>query len=242
MERDTKLSIVYISVVVILYYIGKNYIGKNIAVEFSLFVSFILILLIAIMISAKYIGDKKNQKKEKKKFLGKDYRYDNDENEYEWRRVWEYHKEADHLFHQRFSFFLLAESFLVLSVVTILVDAKLDNLQSIKIAISLLGFVFTFGWWYVNLRLRIRLDYLKNTYLKEEDFVYKKYMDCVKEPIKDYLGIGFHINSCILPKATIIFWWFILFDVILHSHFISNIIILLLIYTLLSLIKPSKKN
>ena len=47
-------------------------------------------------------------------------KYGDENNKYEWQKVWEYHKEADNLFHQRFNFFLVAESMLIVSFVTLL--------------------------------------------------------------------------------------------------------------------------
>ena len=34
---------------------------------------------------------------------------------WEWHRVWEYHKEADNLYHRSFNFILVAESMLIVS-------------------------------------------------------------------------------------------------------------------------------
>lgn len=116
------------------------------------------------------------------------------------------------------------------------------RLKSVEIAISLLGMMFTFGWWYVNLRIRRRLDYLKNKFLKKLDPVYKEYMDCVNEPINEFFDGKFHINSQILPITTLIFWWFILFEIILEWCIYYYGIILVMVLVLLYLLMPKLKD
>ena len=112
-------------------------------------------------------------------------KYDLDNKE-EWERVWDYHKETDNLFHRRFSFFLVAESMLIVSFTTILIST-VNIPNSVKFFIPFLGIVYTFGWWYVNLRLRIRMDKLKEKHLKIIDPLYRKYMDYAIEP---KIGVG----------------------------------------------------
>ena len=59
--------------------------------------------------------------------------------------TWAAYKHADNLYHQRFNFFLVAESMLVVSfATTLLVDQPSTQTNSIRIAITILGMVFTF--------------------------------------------------------------------------------------------------
>ena len=154
-------------------------------------------------------------------------------------KVWEYRKEADNLLHQRFSFFLLAESFLVLSIVTILVSNNVgDRLKTVEVMISLLGIVFTFGWWYVNVRIRIRLDHLKENYMNK-DSIYNEYLSSVKEPINKVIK-KLHINTLILPLSTLFFWWIMLFEVILNYDRFCYGVFLMVFFVILYFIMPKK--
>ena len=97
------------------------------------------------------------------------------------RRAWEYHKEADNLYHRRFNFFLVAESMLIVSFTTILtVDDKSLEPFNIAKAIAILGLIFTFSWFYVNARLDTRIYYLKKNYLERGDSIYREYMNSFK--------------------------------------------------------------
>jgi len=155
----------------------------------------------------------------------KDYKYDNENNKYEWKRVWEYHKDAEHLFHQRFSFFLVAESMLIVSFVTLLNTSQ----ELVKFAIVILGIVFTFGWLYVNLRLDIRMERLK-VYLKENDQIYEEYMNSVK----DIFGKFDYIQDCILPMTTFLFWMFLLLHILMKVNLSLTILLLIIICLLLT--------
>ena len=76
----------------------------------------------------------------------------------------------------------------------------------VKFAIIILGILYTFGWLYVNVRIRKRMDFLKNNYLIKHDQLYRKYIISVK----DFFEKHIHISSEILPKATFLFWIFLL--------------------------------
>jgi len=154
--------------------------------------------------------------------------YNNNSKKYEWKRVWEYHKEADNLFHRRFSFFLVAESMLIVSFATIM--DKTDNI--VQTAIIFLGLVYTFGWMYVNARIAIRLNYLKNNYLIEHDPIYRGYMESVNTIFEKF----FHFNIYILPKMTFLFWLFLLLYTIIGLPIILILLLLMLGYSLLTLI------
>jgi len=72
-----------------------------------------------------------------------------------YKRSWERYKYMDNIYHQRCNFFLLAESMLVVSFATTLLVEDSNpvithNINLIRIAITVLGMVFTFGWFQVN--------------------------------------------------------------------------------------------
>ena len=119
-----------------------------------------------------------------------------------WIALWEYHKEADHLYHQRVSFFLIAESFLIVSIATLL--SNCNNLKYMKIAVTLLGICFTSSWFYTNARLDKRITFLKShSSPKLKDYqIYKGYINSVKG-----ISSGF-FTSYLLPIATLIFLLF----------------------------------
>lgn len=129
-----------------------------------------------------------------------------------WDAVWDNYKHADNLYHHRFNFFLVAESMLVVSfATTLLVNPVNSNIftysNQIRIAIAILGMMFTLSWFYVNKRLDWRLVYLNNEYLtKNED--YNKYMESVDD--FTIIHTGFFLSN-LLPLFTFAFWYFLFY-------------------------------
>jgi len=135
------------------------------------------------------------------------------EPEEEWKRVWEYHKNADNLFVSRFNFFILAESMFIVSFATIVASKSSEMLIPIKIAIVILGLLFTIGWYWVNKRLLEKIWYLKYHYLEKFDRIYLDYMRAEansKERTTRHV-----VQTYVLPYSTMVFWLFLLFYVIL---------------------------
>ena len=162
-----------------------------------------------------------------------DNKYSKKTYEYEWKRIWEYHKEADHLFHQRFNFFLVAESMLIVSFMTLLNSSHM----LVMIAIILLGLVYTFGWLYVNTRINYRIEYLKE-FLIMHDEIYRNYMDCVDDSLEDRDNPEktIHFQVYVLPKMTFLFWFFLLFNIVMKLNIFFIIIFLLVIYFIVNFI------
>lgn len=85
-------------------------------------------------------------------------------------RAYKYFKHADDHYATRINFFLVAESMLVISFVTIM----LHGFWTIGIAISLVGIIFTCSWLYTNARLEKRFRHMIEKYLRN-DPLYKDY-------------------------------------------------------------------
>ena len=118
--------------------------------------------------------------------------------------AWEAYKHADNLYHQRFNFFLVAESMLIVSFATTFSSGSL-NTNSVRIAITILGMIFTFSWFYVNNRIGWRLNYLNENYLKRCSQTYGDYLNRVK-------GIpSAFFMTYLLPAATFVFWCYLLY-------------------------------
>ncbi len=120
----------------------------------------------------------------------------------EFNQLFDIYKHADNLLHQRFNFFMVAESMFAVSFATALVASS--ETRVVMIAIAVIGMVFTLGWAYVNRRLDFRLIYLSNKYLQFYP-VYKKYLGSVPR---------FSIDSgtfltWILPTIMFFFWYFL---------------------------------
>ena len=93
------------------------------------------------------------------------------------KRAWDYHAAADNLYHQRTNYFLVAESMLLFSYVTTFLNTSGFNLNEIRSAIAFVGIIVTFSWYYVSLRLSIRMNKLKYKYLILSDPVYWDYIE-----------------------------------------------------------------
>lgn len=130
------------------------------------------------------------------------YRYEDRCNKYEWERVWKYHSEADNLYHRRFSFFLVAESMLIVSFASLF---RIKSAEHIKFAIIILGLIYTFGWYYLTVRLDKKMEFLKQYLIEKEDRFYYGYMNCVN----DHFGRRDIINNDLFIYATLTFWLFL---------------------------------
>ncbi|MCJ7572283.1 MAG: hypothetical protein MUO82_10490 [Candidatus Thermoplasmatota archaeon] len=157
-------------------------------------------------------------KKQEITYYKPDYKYENKKNKYEWQRVWEYHKHADILFHQRFAFFLVAESMLIISFATLFNQPE----KHVKIAIGILGLIYTYGWYFVNVRLDKKMEFLKKDFLEKYDSLYKDYMNCVRD-IKRWDIF----NDEIFPIATFLFWIFLLLQLFIPIEPISILLIMI---------------
>ena len=126
--------------------------------------------------------------------------------EYDRYNVWDNYKHADNLYHQRFNFFILAESMFVVSFATALTSTSIDT-SPIRIAIIILGMVFTLSWFYTNKRLDWRLVFLSSNYLEKNE-EYNKYIACTRKFAPFYTGL---FLSNILPGTTFTFWYFLFY-------------------------------
>jgi hypothetical protein len=74
-------------------------------------------------------------------------------------KAWKYYQHADSVIAGRTNFYLVAQSMLIVSFVS-------TTSKIIRLAITILAFVYTLAWQYVNARLSRRRDTL-NKYLKK---------------------------------------------------------------------------
>jgi Ca2+/Na+ antiporter len=148
-------QIVCIQIVLIIVAIPLMLVDKRYIIQIVLIIATIVFALMMVE-KFKWIKDKKqNSIRTSKEECEKETLRDLD--------AWEIYKHADNLYHQRFNFFLVAESMLIVSFAT-LVDRSSTHTNSIRIAITILGMVFTFSWFYVNNRIDWRLNYLNLTF------------------------------------------------------------------------------
>lgn len=110
------------------------------------------------------------------------------------KRAWDYHAAAGNLYHQRTNYFLVAESMLLFSYVTTFLNTSEFNLNEIRSVIAFVGIIITFSWYYVSLRLIIRIDKLKHKYLMLSDPVYWDYIESFRhdwklDPLFSYLPV-----------------------------------------------------
>jgi len=126
-----------------------------------------------------------------------------DEHKSEVERATKYFQHADDIFHQRFNFFLVAESMLVVSYATVYVWNQ--EINPVSIAISILGIAFTLGWLYTNARVGERINYTIKNYMKKFDPVYHDYLT------KSVRGLSSNIIlAYVLPSSTFLLWIFFL--------------------------------
>ena len=135
-------------------------------------------------------------------------------NDPEWKNVIEVYRHTDNLYHQRFNFFLVAESMLIVSFVTTLIInptnkevLALAYANYIQVAIAILGMVYTFSWFYVNKKLDWRLVFITHRYMKGNKEFYD-YLGASKGISEIYSG--FFLSS-ILPTFTFAFWYFLFY-------------------------------
>lgn len=116
-------------------------------------------------------------------------------------KAWKYYEHADNLFTGRINFFLVAESMVLVAYVTLLQE---ECYEWLRLAIAILGIVYTFIWFYTNFRLAKRTSFLSSAYL-EQDIIYKKYLcSTPKTPSSQ------NLMTYGLPIPTGILWAFLL--------------------------------
>jgi len=120
--------------------------------------------------------------------------------------AWEAYKQADNLYHQRFNFFLVAESMLVVSFATTFSSGCL-NINPLRIAITILGMIFTFSWFYVNNGIGYRMIYLREKYLRRCNQTFKHYIESVEGLT---IPSSFFMTD-LLPAATFAFWCYLFY-------------------------------
>jgi len=121
--------------------------------------------------------------------------------------AWEAYKQADNLYHQRFNFFLVAESMLVVSFATTFSSGCL-NTNPVRIAITILGMISTFSWFYVNNSIGYRIIYLRENYLGRRNSTYKDYLESVENR---FIPHSEFFMTDLLPAATFVFWCYFLY-------------------------------
>ena len=123
-------------------------------------------------------------------------------------RAWNYYAHAGNLLQARINFFLVAESFLILSFVTTLLDIKSGRVpvaNTVRLGVGLLGIVYTSVWLYVNARLDMRVKPLHKVLMEADQSIYDTpYIKVVgglsTTPFLVYL----------LPASLLLFWSFLL--------------------------------
>jgi len=115
-------------------------------------------------------------------------------------KAWKYYEHADNLYASRVNFFLVAESMVVVAYVTLQGEQWI-----LRLLIAVLGFVYTYIWFDVNLRLAKRMSFLDRNFLVH-DKIYVQYMKYVPKniPSRFFLTYG-------LPIPTGVFWSFLLY-------------------------------
>ena len=167
-------------------------------------VAIIAVIVFALMMvmKVKWIKDLKNQnsiRTSKKEECEQENLRDLD--------AWEAYKQADNLYHQRFNFFLVAESMLVVSFATTFSSGCL-NTNPVRIAITILGMISTFSWFYVNNSIGYRIIYLRENYLGRRNSTYKDYLESVENR---FIPPSEFFMTDLLPAATFVFWCYFLY-------------------------------
>ncbi len=124
----------------------------------------------------------------------------------EFQQWYDIYKYADNLFHQRFHFFMVAESMLIMSFATAII--LLYSQKGIIIAIAILGLLFTFSWAYINRRFDFRLMFLNQEYLPR----FPKYKEYLKSVSLKTIPTGMFLTN-LLPTFTFFFWYLLLYYV-----------------------------
>ena len=152
-----------------------------------------------------------------------------------------HYKHADVIFHQRFNFFMVAESMLIISFTYTLNE---EIFSPISLSIGMLGILFSFSWLYTNARLSGRISYIIEEYMIKKDRVF---FDYAKHSARGlYAGTTL---SYLLPIGTIIFWIFIVsytqiedISIVFQIVFSSFILIILFSYYIYKYILFFRKN
>ena len=111
-------------------------------------------------------------------------------------RAWRYLQNADNISSGRINFFLVAESMLILSFMTL----KPDRVY-LRLLVIALGLIYTLAWFYLLLRLSKRMDMLYTRYLRQLDPVYKEYIEAA--PNRELAKV---VVYYLLPLSTAAFW------------------------------------
>ncbi len=121
-------------------------------------------------------------------------------------RALEYYKILDGRTQQRENYILLAQSMLLLSIVTaLMLDPLNDDIFSIPIAISIAGIVITLLWYLANVRLISQAGVLIDNYLFHDEIVRASITSVKRQPSAVLL---LHV---ILPGSIFILWIYLLY-------------------------------
>ncbi len=132
-----------------------------------------------------------------------------------------YYAASDSLLIQRFSFFLVAESMLVVAVVTIM-NSECRNLW-VENAICILGVFYTTAWYFSSLSILSKMNALVTRYLvhcvvfryaTKQRYRCVRYLEKKFKPIMRLLGCHDLTDLFVvhfLPIVTLVFWCFIFF-------------------------------
>jgi len=121
-------------------------------------------------------------------------------------RALEYYKQLDSRTQQRENYILLAQSMLLLSIVTALTLEPLnDDIFSIPIAIAIAGIVITLLWYLANVRLIRQADVLIDNYLFRDEIIRVSITSVKRKPSAVLL------LHDILPGSIFILWVYLLY-------------------------------
>ncbi len=169
-------------------------------------IAIVAIFLFMLLLGIEYIWFKKREKN-KWSEDEEELKYDNKK----WEHAIDIYRHTDRLYHHRFNFFLVAESMLIVSFVTTLLinpnNINEEYANYIRVAIAILGLVYTFSWFYVNKKLDWRLVFLTHKYLKRNP-EFNDYLGSIDKIAK--IHNGFFMSS-VLPTFTFAFWYFLFY-------------------------------
>lgn len=121
-------------------------------------------------------------------------------------RALEYYKQLDGRTQQRENYILLAQSMLLLSIVTALTLVPLnDDIFSIPIAIAIVGIVITLLWYLANVRLIRQADVLINNYMFHDEIIRVSITSVRHQP-----SAVLFLHD-ILPGSIFILWIYLLY-------------------------------
>jgi len=115
-------------------------------------------------------------------------------------RLWDYKGQMETIFYQRASFFLLAESMLLVAFATVL------SAKSVAVILGVFGLLFTCVWFYVNWRHTVVYCHVRDNYLRQACPEYAKVRDtCPRGPISSRKILAYYV-----PALTFSAWFFLL--------------------------------